>query len=399
MKEGKTMKNFIHHIPTKIIFGPDQTHQVGQEVKAFGGTKVLLMYGKNSIKTSGLYDIVVKSLTENGISFIELPGIKPNPSIESVRIGQKLVKENGLDFILAVGGGSVVDAAKAVSSGAFYEGDPWDFYTKKAVMEDALPIGTIITLAATGSEMNTGGVISNEETEEKLAYGHPKLRPVFTFEDPTLMYSLPAYQTAAGATDICSHILEQYFSSHEDEGIQDRMAEAMFLTVIDYGRTAIDHPTDYDARANLMWTSTLALNNLLVNGRGSGDWATHGIEHEVSAIYDITHGAGLAILFPHLLKVYLEKDIAAGLPLTKFVNLARNVFKLEGTDEVVLAEQAIQSIRDLFTSFDMPVTLADEKVDGSRIADMAKRVHSRGFSNVYHTLSEADVVDIYERSL
>ena len=392
------MLNFTYNIPTKIIFGKDELNRLPKEIKEHG-KRVLLLYGKNSIKTIGLYDKIVNLLNEKDIFFVELSGVKPNPSISSVREGIKLIRENKLDFILAVGGGSVVDCAKCISAGVNYDGDPWDFLIGKANVKNAVPIGTVITLAATGSEMNGGSVISNEETEEKLAFGHPTLVPVFTFEDPTLTFTVSKYQTSAGSTDIFSHLLEQYFSSHIDDGIADRLNESMMINVINYARTAVDNPENYEARANLLWTSSLALNNLVAYGKKHGDWSSHGIEHEVSAIYDITHGAGLAILFPNVLKSFLAKDIKENLSLIKFVNLGRNVFRLDETDEKKLAEKTIDKIREFFNSLDMPSTLAEEKVDSSKIDVMAKGAARNGTIGYYHKLTEADVFEILENSL
>ncbi len=393
------MKNFTFHNPTKIIFGTHQIEQVGKEVKAFKGTRVLLMYGKNSIKQTGLYDRVIASLENEGIAYVDLPGVKPNPSIESVREGKRLIQEHQLDFILAVGGGSVIDCAKAVSASVGYEGDPWDFMLGTATFGRVLPIGTILTLAATGSEMNTGAVISNEATEEKLSFGHPSVRPVFSFEDPTLMFTLPSYQTAAGASDIIAHLLEQYMSSHSDEGISDRLTEAVMINVMNYARIAIDEPQHYEARANLMWSSTLGLNGLLGCGRSGGDWACHRIEHELSAIYDMTHGAGLAILFPNVLKYYLEQDLKTGQPLHKFVNLGRHVFKLPMQDEAELASSVIESFRKFFASIGMPTYLQDEGVDATRIEEMAAKAVRRGSLGLYHQLDQEAVDTILRYSL
>lgn len=392
------MENFIYNIKTKVIFGKDQIQKVGQEVKQANGSTVLLMYGKNSIKTNGLYDKVIASLAASDLTVFELSGIKPNPSIESVRKGQAMIKEHKIDFILAVGGGSVIDCAKAVAASAYYENDPWDFFIGKGKVTNGLPIGTILTLAATGSEMNTGGVISNEETVQKLAFGHPSLRPVFTFEDPTLTFSLPAYQTAAGASDIVSHLLEQYFNNHQDDGFSDRLIEAMIINVLNYAKTAIDKPDDYEARANLMWGSSFGLNGLVGCGKANGDWATHMIEHEVSAIYDVTHGAGLAILFPSVLQTYLDKDVEQGLALTKFVNLATNVFKIEKTlPEHALAQFAIEKLSEFFISLGMPAKLSQEKVDSSEFLLMAEKAILHSQIGVYHQLNKEDIVQIFNR--
>lgn len=393
------MKNFIFQRGTKMIFGTNQIQQVGKEVKAFKGTKVLLMYGKNSIKQTGLYDKVVDSLNAEGIEYVDLAGIKPNPSIESVREGKRLIEQHQLDFILAVGGGSVIDCAKAVTASVGYDKDPWDFLLGKATFGKVLPIGTILTLAATGSEMNSGAVISNEATEEKLSFGHPSVLPVFSFEDPTLMYTLPSYQTAAGASDIVAHLLEQYFSSHEDEGISDRLTEAVMINVMNYARIAIDEPHNYDARANLMWSSTLGLNGILGCGRQGGDWACHRIEHELSAIYDMTHGAGLAILFPNVLKFYLEQDNEQGLSIKKFINLGRNVFKLPFEDDYELANAVVESFRKFFSSLGMPAYLEDEGVDSSRIGEMANKAVRNGNLGLYHSVDQNGVDTILRYSL
>ena len=392
------MLNFTYNIPTKIIFGKDELERLPKEI-LLHGKRVLFLYGKDSIKKTGLYDKIVTLLNDKNIFFKELSGVKPNPSISSVREGIRIIKENDLDFILAVGGGSVIDCAKAISAGVGYTGDPWDFLIGKAKVRNVLPIGSILTLAATGSEMNGGAVISNEETQEKLAFGHPLLVPAFTFEDPTLTFTVPKYQTAAGATDIVSHLLEQYFTSHNDEGLPDRLTEAMMINVINYAKTAILEPDNYDARANLMWTSSLALNNLVTYGKKHGDWASHGIEHEVSAIYDITHGAGLAILFPNVLKYYLDKDIEESLPLTKFLNLGKNVFNVTSSDDKAAAYETIEKLRAFFNSLDMPSKLHEENVDASKIDVMAKGAARNGTLGYYHMIGEKDVLEILKNSL
>lgn len=392
------MLNFTYNIPTKIIFGKDELERLPKEI-LLHGKRVLLLYGKDSIKKTGLYDKIVSLLNNKDIFFSELSGVKPNPSINSVREGIKIIRDNKLDFILAVGGGSVIDCAKNISAGVAYDGDPWDFLIGKAKVKNVVPIGTILTLAATGSEMNGGAVISNEETLEKLSFGHPALIPVFSFEDPALTFTVSKYQTAAGSTDIMSHLLEQYFSSHNDEGIPDRLTESMMINVINYARTAVDNPDNYEARANLMWTSSLALNSLITYGKKHGDWASHNIEHEVSAIYDITHGAGLAILFPNVLSYYLNKDIKENLSTIKFTNLGKNVFGISDSDTVEAARKTIEKLRDFFNSLDMPSRLIDEKVDNSKINVMAKGAVKNGKIGYYHMLEENDVLEILKNSL
>lgn len=390
------MEHFIYNIKTEVIFGPDQVQQVGSKIKALNKKRVLLMYGKNSIKTSGLYDIVIASLKAESIEVFDLANIKPNPSIESVRQGQAIIKEHGIDFVLAVGGGSVIDCAKAVCASAFLDADPWHFLIGKADVTNALPLGTILTLAATGSEMNCGSVISNDDTQEKLSFGSELLRPVFTFEDPTLMYTLPKYQTAAGAVDIFAHLLEQYFNHHQDDGIADRLIEAMMINVLDFANVACEQPDNYVARANLMWTSSLALNDLTSCGKAGGDWASHLIEHEVSAIFDVTHGAGLAILFPSVLSMYLKKDMAASLPLTKFTNLAKNVFNMtETSSDEQLALDVIKALSEFFVSLGMPSKLSQEGVDPLQFMLMAEKAIVHSQIGQYHSLDTQDIFDIF----
>lgn len=391
------MKNFRYDIHTKVVFGEGVLDAIGTEIKSLGGTRILLMYGKNSIKKNGLYDRIVQRLQAEGLLVVDLAGIKPNPSIESVREGQRLMKEHDINFVLAVGGGSVIDAAKAVASSKAYDGDPFEYISGKVTPPVSVPLGTVVTIAAAGSEMNSGAVISNEELGLKIPFFNPTARPVITFEDPTLMYTLPAYQTAAGATDIFVHLIEQYFDSHEDAGLTDRITEGMMRNVMNYARTAIDEPENYEARAQLMWTSSLALNDLLSYGKEIGDWMTHGIEHEVSAIYDITHGAGLAILVPHVLQKYLEKDIEHGLPLLKFVNFGKYVLGLEGDDETI-ARQVPTQLRTFFQSLDMPSTLAEEGVGTEHFRKMAEQAYVLGFNGRYHKVTIDDIVDIYTQS-
>jgi butanol dehydrogenase len=292
------MLNFTMSMPTEVYFGKDTLDGLFGYLSKFGGKRILLVYGGGSIKKNGIYDKTVSILNSNGIFFKELSGIKPNPRISSVRDGVKIIRDNRLDFILAAGGGSVIDACKAIAAGAVYDGDPWDFYLRKAKLEKApLPIGVILTLAATGSETNWGSVVSDDETERKLPFRHEWLRPKFAVLDPVFTYSVPPFHTAAGIADIMAHVFEQYFSPTKSAYLSDRLAEAVMKTVIHYAPKVMKDPEDYEARANILWAGTLALNQLLTYGKAT-DWATHMIEHEVSAIYDISHGAGLAVLFP-----------------------------------------------------------------------------------------------------
>ena len=302
------MLDFNIHFPTRIRFGRGKIENLGQEILAWGD-KVLLVYGGGSIKRSGLYDQVLQIFKDNSITHVELSGVQPNPRISSVRQGVELCKKHEVHLVLAVGGGSTIDCAKIIAAGAGYDGDAWDFFTRKAKINYALPIGTVLTLAATGSEMNANAVISNDDTKEKLGTGSPVLIPRFSILDPEYSFTVPPEQTASGTVDIMSHIFEQYFSLTPETFIQDRLAEAMLKTCIHYGPIAIAQPDNYEARANLMWTGSLALNGLLGAGKRT-DWATHDIEHEISALYDVTHGLGLAVLTPYWMQYVLDEQTA-----------------------------------------------------------------------------------------
>ncbi len=385
------MLNFDFSIPTTIHFGKGKIDKLAGAINTHG-TRVLLTYGGKSIKDNGLYDTVTDILKKNNIFFTELGGIKPNPSIESVRAGVKLCKEHGLDFILAVGGGSVIDASKAIAAGAMYDGDPWDFCMRKAMVSKALKIGTILTLAATGSEMNGGAVISNEATLEKRGMGSPLLRPAFSILDPENTYSVPKNQTAAGTADIMSHVFEQYFSPTEDTFVQDRLAEALLKTCIQYGPIAVYDPKNYDARAQLMWAGTLALNGLLSTGK-MGDWSTHMIEHEVSAIFDITHGTGLAIITPHWMKHVLSETT-----LPKFSAYAQHVWGITDTNALSAAEKSIDATRLFFESLGIPSRLRDVGVDNTRFGEMADKAMAFGSLGNFKKLTRDDIITILEKS-
>ncbi|WP_417006682.1 iron-containing alcohol dehydrogenase [Aquibacillus salsiterrae] len=366
------MQNFVFDNKTKIIFGKDTEQTVGQESVSYGN-KLLLHYGGGSIKESGLYDTVIDSLKAEGIEIFELGGVKPNPRISLVREGVNLCKENDIDFILAVGGGSVIDSAKAIAAGVKYEGDAWDFFTGKAVVEDCLPIGVVLTIPAAGSESSAGTVVTNEDGWYKRAFGDIKLRPQFAIMNPVLTYSLPPYQTAAGITDMMAHILERYFTNDKHVELTDRLCEATLRTIINNAHTVLEDPTNYDTRAEIMWSGTIAHNDLLNTGR-TGDWASHDIEHELSGIYDITHGAGLAIIFPAWMKYVYKHDI------NRFVQFANRVWDVEidlnNPEKTALA--GIKKLEEFFKSIGMPTTLRDAEIDDEHFSDMAKKAVEKG---------------------
>lgn len=387
------MRNFTYDASTRILFGKNRVFEVASEIKKYG-SKVLLAYGGGSIKKNGLYDTVCKLLNKAEIPFVELSGIQPNPRIESVREGVKLCRENGIDFILGIGGGSVIDCIKAIATAVPYEGDAWDFFIRKAKITHPIPVGSILTLAATGSEMNGNCVISNEETTEKRAAGDDSLRPKFSILDPSYTFTVNKWQSAAGAVDIMSHIFEQYFTLDPGTFVQDAMAEGILKTCIKYGPIAVNEPTNYEARANLMWASSLALNGLTVTGKMFGDWATHGIEHEVSAIYDLTHGAGLAILFPVWMEYVLDEKTAP-----KLAQYARNVWQVNNTDDMQAAKQGIAATRKFFNELGMPATLADVEIPDEKIEDMAKGACVFGPIGMFKKLGVDDVKNILKTAL
>ncbi|MCR8659073.1 iron-containing alcohol dehydrogenase [Paenibacillus endoradicis] len=388
------MLPFSFHNPTRIIFGEGTAQQVGT-VTATYGTKVLLVYGGNSIKQSGLYNQVVNQLTNAGVQYVELAGIEPNPRLTSVYEGIELCREHNVDFILAVGGGSVIDASKAIAAGVPYEGDVWDFFTNKARIESAIPLGTILTLAATGTEMNGSMVISHWESKLKRGSGSPHVYPRFSILDPTLTYTVPQHQTVYGSIDIMSHVFEQYFSLTPDTPLQERFCESILQTVIENVEIAIANPNDSAARANLMWCSTMALNGGQISLGMRNDWASHGIEHEISAIYDIPHGAGLSIVFPNWMEyVYKERP-------SRFAQYATRVWGIssEGKTEDELALAGIQATRDFFTKIGGEATLSQFDIDGSQLERMAIEAVRYGPIGSFKQLEQEDVHAILKNCL
>ncbi|MCT8138031.1 iron-containing alcohol dehydrogenase [Anaerobacillus sp. CMMVII] len=382
------MQNFVFRNSTKIIFGKDTEATVGEESIKYG-KKLLLHYGGGSIKSTGLYDSVVTSLREQSIEIFELGDVQPNPRVSLVREGVSICKENNIDFILAVGGGSVIDSAKAIAAGAKYEGDVWDFFTGKPVTE-CLPIGVVLTIPAAGSETSTGTVITNEDGLYKRATGHDTMRPQFAILNPVLTYTLPSYQTACGITDMIAHILERYFTNEKNVELTDRLCEATLKTIINNAHTVLENPTNYDARAEIMWAGTIAHNDSLGTGR-IGDWASHDIEHEISGIYDIAHGAGLAIIFPAWMKYVYKHDVK------RFAQFANRVWDVEidlnDLEKTALA--GINKIEQFFRSIGMPITLTEVGIGDEHLEKMAKKATERGPLGNFVKLSEEDVHHIY----
>ncbi|MFB6214930.1 MAG: iron-containing alcohol dehydrogenase, partial [Candidatus Bipolaricaulia bacterium] len=300
------MQNFTFQNSTKIIFGRGVEEQTGKEVGK-SGDRILLHYGGGSIKEYGIYDKVMDSLKEEGIEVVELGGVQPNPRLDLVKEGIEVCRREDVDFILAVGGGSVIDSAKAISIGVPYEGDVWDFYSEEKQIQESLPLGVVLTIPAAGSESSPGSVITKEEGGYKRDAISEELRPEFAILNPEFTYTLPEFQTASGAADIMAHVMERYFTREPEVGFTDRLCEATLRTVIKNAPIALEEPENYGARAQITWASTVAHNDLLGTGREE-DWASHDIEHELSGKYDVTHGAGLAIIFPAWMKYVYEED-------------------------------------------------------------------------------------------
>lgn len=386
------MNNYEYCVPTDIRFGKGQIECLSKEIGKYG-KKVLLVYGGGSIKKTGLYDKVYEVLKDYEI--FELPGVEPNPKLSSVKKGAEICKENGIDVVLAVGGGSSIDASKHIACAAFYDGDPWDLVLDKTKVVKALPVFTVLTICATGSEMNPGAVISNEETKEKLEINHPFLYPTLSVCDPTYLFTLPKMQTAAGTADIISHIFEQYFQPNDGAYITDRLSEAALKTCFKYGPVAIKDPEDYEARSNLMWTSSIALNHLFTFGKG-GAWSVHPIEHELSAFYDITHGVGLAILTPAWMRYVLNTETVG-----RFAMFARNVWDVKIDDDHEAAEAGIRLTENFFRYMGLPGKLSEIGIDDSKIELMASEaVRTSGLSTrAYVKLSQTDVEQIYRNCL
>lgn len=384
------MNSFDFKIPTDIRFGKGKIACLAAELSKYG-KRVLLTYGGGSIKKNGIYDEVLNQLT--GFQVFELGGITPNPKLSIVEKGTDICKKNNIDVILAVGGGSTIDASKHIAAAACYDGNPWDLVLDKSLVKTALPIAVVLTICATGSEMNCGAVITNETTCEKLEINTPFLYPRLSICDPTYLITLPKKQTAAGAVDIMSHVLEQYFQPNDEAYITDAISEAVMKTVIRYGKKAIDEPENYEARSNLMWASTIGLNHLLTVGKG-GAWSVHPIEHVLSGFYDVTHGVGLAILTPAWME-YVLNDVTKH----RFARFARVIFNVNKLDDMIAAKEGIECLKEYFKSIGMPSTLSEIGIDSSKFQTMASEaVRTSNISkNAYVKLVEEDVIAILNK--
>ncbi|NWQ39262.1 iron-containing alcohol dehydrogenase [Bacillus sp. EB106-08-02-XG196] len=387
------MQNFTFWNPTKLIFGKGQLEQLKKEIPLYG-QKVLVVYGGGSIKRSGLYDKVINLLKEIHAQVFELPGVEPNPRITTARKGVEICKKEGIDVLLAVGGGSVIDCTKLIAAGAKYDGDTWDLVIKKAAVTDALPFGTVLTLAATGSEMNSGSVITNWETNEKYGWGSPHTFPKFSILDPVHTFSVPRDQTIYGIVDMMTHVLEHYFHLEENTLFQDRMCESLLITIMETAPKLLKDLESYEHRATILYNGTMALNGILNMGY-RGDWATHNLEHAVSAVYDIPHGGGLAILFPHWMKHNLK------VKPERFKQLAERVFGVdpEGKSAEEAGLAGIQKLREYWNSIGAPGRLADYNIDDSKIDLMTDKAMVYGEFGNFTKLNREDVEKIYRESL
>ena len=390
------MQDFIFHNKTKVYFGKNQLAHLGEEVSRFG-KKVLLVYGGGSIKKIGLYDKILDEMGKAGVTVFELGGVEPNPHHTTVNKGAAVCKKEAIDVLLAVGGGSTIDATKGISAAAKYEGDDvWDLVTGKAAVTETLPIVTVLTLAATGSEMDGGCVISNVEANEKLGYFPPNGNPDVSFLDPTNTFTVSAYQTASGSADIMSHVFDvAYFSKHDEMDMLLRMQEEVLKTVVKYAPIAVKKPDDYEARANLMWASSWALNGFLYDGLSQAT-VCHFMEHELSAFYDITHGHGLAIITPRWLSYVLDEETAP-----RIKRFGVNVMGVDASLSTMDgAKEAIKALEDFFfNKLGLKPTLTDLGIDDKNFAVMAKKACRNDVLHGFTDLTPDDVEKIYKMCL
>ncbi len=386
------MKDFVYNTPTKVYFGKGYEKDVGQIIKGYGFKKIMLQYGQNSIKRSGLYDVVVNSLNASGIKFVEMGGVEPNPKVDFVRQAVKVAKKEKVDMILAVGGGSVIDSCKFTALGAKTNADVWDLAMGREKPLSALPVGCILTMSAAGSEMSNSAVITNMELNMKKGIGTELNRCLFAICNPELTFTVSKYQTACGVVDIMAHTLERYFTVLPDTELTDSIAESLLRSVISAGKIALKDPEDYDARATIMWASSLSHNGLTGCGR-ENFLAVHQLEHALSGEYDsVAHGAGLAVLYPAWAKYVYKENVS------RFARFARNVWGVDCADDEACALKGIEKMREYFISLGMPVCLADFGVDKNRLqrlTDLCTFNNTRTIKS-YITLGAKEIKEIFE---
>lgn len=390
------MAGFTYYTPTKVVFGKETEQQTGKLVKAAGAQKVLIHYGSGSVIRSGLLDRVKETLCKEEIEYVELGGVVPNPRLSLVYEGIELAKREGVDFILAVGGGSVIDSAKAIGYGVANEGDVWDFYDRKRTADACVPIGVILTIAATGSEMSDSSVITKEEGWVKRGYNSDLCRPVFAIMNPELTMTLPDYQTACGCADILMHTMERYFTNGDQMEITDSMAEALMRTVMENALILVNEPDNYDARAEIMWAGSLSHNGLTGCGSTDKDFATHGLEHEIGGMFDVAHGAGLTAIWGSWAR-YVYRDC-----LHRFSRFAVNVIQIDPKDkeEEMVALEGIEAMEEFFRKINLPVTMKELGIEPTdeQIEELARKcsVACGGKKGSAKVLKESDMKIIYE---
>lgn len=388
------MYNFEYCAPTRVVFGKGTEGETGRLVKAQNCKKVLIHYGSGSVKKSGLLDRVCQALNDEGIPYVMLGGVVPNPHLSKVREGIELCKNEGVDFILAVGGGSVIDSSKAIGYGVANDGDVWDFYDRKRRPKACLPIGVILTIAAAGSEMSNSSVITNEDGWLKRGYNNELCRPKFAIMNPEITYTLPDYQTQSGCVDILMHTMERYLSQGGNMDITDGISEALMRTVMKYAKVLKEDPKNYEARAEIMWTGSLSHNDLTGCGTDGGDWATHFMEHELGGMFDVAHGAGLAAIWGSWARYVCEEQIE------RFVKFAEHVFGVPRMEDArKTAEAGIEQMEAFYRSVGMPTSLCELgiEVSDAQIEEMAEKATSFGKYALGHVkrLYKDDIVKIY----
>lgn len=390
------MNSFIYDIPTKVYFGENQLQgNLSNEIKKYGN-KVLLLYGGGSIKKIGLYKSIITELKKINSEVYEFCGIEPNPKHTSINEAIKICKENDINSILAVGGGSVIDSSKLIAAGRYYNGDSWDFVIGKVKPQKAMPIITVLTLSATGSEMNGTAVISNVNTNQKKSVKSQLLVPKVSFLDPTITYSVNKYQTACGSCDILSHILETYFSRNEGLYMLDTVMEGLMKTVIKYSKIAYKDAKNYEARANLMWASSWAINGFVRMDRQPNTWVCHLLEHQLSAFYDITHGLGLAILTPQYLRYTLNEKT-----VDRYYNFGVKVWDINSDlPKMEVAKKSIECIENLFyKELELTNNLSYLHIDSKNFEEMANRICNNGIINGFVDLNKDDIINIFKECL
>ena len=391
------MNNFTYYTPTKVLFGEGRVNELGVALKEFNATNILIVYGSDRIEKNGLLDSVIDILNNAKIKYKKLSGVEPNPLLSKVNEGIDIVKKNKIDFLLAIGGGSVIDTTKAIGYGVYNSGDVWDFYSKKRRPEGCMPIGVILTIAAAGSEMSDSSVITNGETKEKRGCNTNFCRPRFAIMDPTLTTTLPDYQTMSGCCDILMHTMERYFTRGGNLDISDEIAEGLMRTVFKYGDILHKNPDDIKARAEVMWASSLSHNGLTGCGNDGGDFMSHKLEHELSGKYNVTHGAGLSVIWPAWAEyVYMNN-------LDRFYKYAKNVLAIEGDNKMDVAKKGIRKTKEIFSSWGLPVKMNEIGINPSHddIVDMAKSCLEScgGPKGSSRLLDLNDMINIYTNAL